>query len=181
METNITKNVGLAIFDIYVLAEGGIPVFAGCSTSDYCASHEGQHPLHAGFIHAIQNFGNEVFSSGIRDLKFDSVKLNFKSTGQYTIVFVNPLSTSDRYIHEKLEEVSELFMHKYEDKVQTHLLSDELYHEFMDDIVGIGLIAKDRIKSTKSIFVSESDKDQAKNGKSIFSRFKQKFINLVRN
>ena len=72
---NSQTNSKLDIYDIYLLDNGGIPLFARCNLSDYCMEHQEQHPLHTGFIAAIRSFSKEVFSGYPKKLNFGHLKL----------------------------------------------------------------------------------------------------------
>ncbi|MHA2252478.1 MAG: hypothetical protein ACXAD7_19085 [Candidatus Kariarchaeaceae archaeon] len=173
------ENTPLSIYDMYVMDNSGIPIFAGCTTSDYCMQHSDQHPLHTGFIAAMQSFGKEVFSGNLQNLRFPDVKLNFKSVGNYTIVFVNPESTDETLIQDKLEQVAKVFKDKYEKDVKSFYISDEQFHNFNEDMYKLGLVPKDRLQSTKQYFVTDLGESQEQST-SLLNRFKQKFVSLVK-
>ncbi len=173
------KDTELSIYDMYVLEDSGIPIFAGCTTSDYCIQHVEQHPLHTGFMAAMQSFGVEVFSGNLQQLTFPNIKLNFKTQGVYTFVMVNPDWVDDDLVQDKLESVAKLFKDKYENKVESYLISDKLYQEFYDDMIEIGLLPKDRLQSTKHYFISDVGETQEQS-KSLIKRFKQKFTRLIK-
>ncbi|MHA2099695.1 MAG: hypothetical protein ACW99A_13545 [Candidatus Kariarchaeaceae archaeon] len=176
---SITEETELSIYDMYVFDNSGIPIFAGCTTSDYCMQHAEQHPLHTGFMAAMQSFGKEVFSGNLQQLKFPNVKLNFKNMGDFTLVMVNPDSVDDDLIQDKLVQASNLFKEKYENRVEIFRISEELALEFNDDMYKIGLLPKDRLQSTKHYFVTDIGESQEKST-SLISRFKQKFISLTK-
>ncbi len=53
------------------------------------------------------------------------------------------------------------------------------FDNFMEDMVKIGLLPKDRIQSTKGYFVTDQG-ESAERSISLVSRFKQKFRSLVK-
>lgn len=167
------------IYDMYVLDTSGIPIFAGCTTSDYCMAHADQHPLHTGFMSAIQSFGKEVFSGNLQQLTFPDIKLNFKTMGDFTFVMVNPDTVDDDLVRDKLNQALDVFKDKYENRVEVFRVSEELQYEFNDDMYKIGLLPKDRLQSTKHYFVTDVGKSQEQST-SIISRFKQKFTSLIK-
>ena len=99
----------LDIYDMYLLDNGGIPLFAGCTASDYCLEHMEQHPLHTGFMAAISSFGKEVFAGFPKRLDFGHLKVTFKNEGDYSVVFVNPPEEDDELISEKMSVISKHF------------------------------------------------------------------------
>ncbi len=169
----------LSIYDMYLLDNGGIPLFAGCTTSDYCMQHQEQHPLHTGFIAAIQSFSVEVFAGRPEKLNFGHLKLTFKNEGTFTIVFVNPEDADDDLIREKMDKISALFKEKYEKNMQSFYVTDEQTQNFERDMKILGLIPKDRIKSTKHYFITEKGQI-SKPSESLISRFKQKFVSMIK-
>lgn len=173
-------NSTLETYDMYVLDNGGIPLFAGCTVSDYCKDHMESHPLHTGFIAAIRSFGNEVFSGYPEKLNFGHLKLTFKNEGKFTIVFVNPDESDDTLINEKMEQLSKLFKDKYEKDIDYFYVSDEKVEQFSKDMIEMGIVPKDRIQSTKSYFVTENPHEPSKKSESLIGRFKKKFASLVK-
>ncbi|MDH5402240.1 MAG: hypothetical protein OEY49_07095 [Candidatus Heimdallarchaeota archaeon] len=167
------------IYDLYVMNNSGLPVFAGCTVSDFCMSHAEQHPLHTGFIAALQSFGREVFSGDIQNLNFPNVKLNLKTSGEYTVVFVNPQSVDNDIINTKLEQVSDLFTKKYEKNIKSYAITEKQYTDFVNDVINLGLIPKDRIQSTRAYFVDDTGEQQEQSS-TIFTKFKDKFRSLIK-
>jgi hypothetical protein len=177
---NAQTEIDLKTYDMYVLDNGGIPLFAGCTVSDYCKEHMEEHPLHTGFIAAIRSFGKEVFAGYPEKLNFGHLKLTFKNEGKFTIVFVNPDNSEDALIFEKMNKLSKLFKEKYEKDIEYFYVSDEKTSQFEADMIKLGIVPHDHIKSTRDYFVTnkgESDKKSV----SIISRFKHKFSSLVKN
>ncbi|MHA2029032.1 MAG: hypothetical protein ACXAC2_08555 [Candidatus Kariarchaeaceae archaeon] len=173
------EDTSLSIYDMYVIDDSGIPIFAGCTTSDYCMQHSDQHPLHTGFITAIQSFGKEVFSGDLQNLRFPNVKINLKTVGNYSFVFVNPETSDEDLIQNKLDQVAKVFKEKYEKNVKSFYQSDEQFRNFNEDMYKLGLVPKDRLQSTKHYFVTEVGETQ-KESDSFIDRFKQKFVSLVK-
>lgn len=173
------ETTDLQIYDMYVMDNGGLPIFAGCTVSDFCMQHADQHPLHTGFITALRSFGKEVFSGDLQNLSFPNVKLNFKSVGDYTIVFVNPDSADENMIQEKLNQVAKVFKEKYQKKVKSYYVSDELFQNFNEDMYKLGLVPKDRLQSTRQYFVTDQGKSEEMST-SLIDRFKKKFNSLVK-
>lgn len=176
---SIQEEVELSIYDMYVMNNSGIPVFAGCTTSDYCAKHADQHPLHTGFIAALQSFGKEVFSGALQNLSFPDVKLNFKAIGDHTLVFVNPISADDDMIQEKLNQAAKVFKDKYEKKIKPYYVSDKQFQDFNEDMYKIGLLPKNRLQSTRHYFVTDEGGSHEQSS-SLINRFKQKFNRLIK-
>ena len=50
-----------SIYDIYIVETSGIPIFAGCTATDYCKLHMDQHELQSGFLATMYNFSKETF------------------------------------------------------------------------------------------------------------------------
>lgn len=169
----------LLIYDLYVMNNSGLPVFAGCTVSDYCMAHTDQHPLHTGFIAALLSFGKEVFSGELEHLKFPNIKVNMRSAGEYTIVFVNPVKADDDLIQVKLDEVTTLFKEKYEKQLNEAYVTQKQYDDFVEDAIDLGLIPKDRLQSTKDYFITDQGESEEKSI-SLLSRFKLKFRRLIK-
>jgi len=175
-DTNI-----LNTYDMYVLDNGGIPLFAGCTISDYCKEHMEEHPLHTGFIAAIRSFGNEVFSGYPEKLNFGHLKLTFKNEEKYTIVFVNPETADDVLIKTKINLLSDMFKKKYEKNIEYFYVSDEQTDAFVTDMMNLGILPKDRdhLKLTKEIFITDKGQSSAESV-SFFGQFKKKLFSMVK-
>ncbi|MHA2363399.1 MAG: hypothetical protein ACXAC7_05540 [Candidatus Hodarchaeales archaeon] len=176
---NTQSDSALSTYDMYLLDNGGIPLFAGCTISDYCMQHQEQHPLHTGFIAAIQSFGNEVFSGYPQKLNFGHLKLTLKNEGSFTVVFVNPEDADDNLIRDKMDKISTLFKEKYEKNIHAFYVTDELSKNFEDDMIKLGLVPQGGIKSTKEYFITEKGQTSQKSA-SLLGRFKQKFISMIK-
>lgn len=105
--------------------------------------------------------------------------LNFKSVGDYTIVFVNPDSADENMIQEKLNQVAKVFKEKYQKKVKSYYVPDELFQNFNEDMYKLGLVPKDRLQSTRQYFVTDQGKSEEMST-SLIDRFKKKFNSLVK-
>lgn len=176
---SIQEDDSLLIYDLYVMNNSGLPVFAGCTVSDYCMAHTDQHPLHTGFIAALLSFGKEVFSGELEHLKFPHINVNMRSVGEYTIVFVNPENADAALIQDKLDEVATLFKDKYEKQLNEAYVTQKQYDDFVQDAIDLGLIPKDRLQSTKNYFITDQGESEEKSS-SLLSRFKLKFRNLIK-
>ncbi|OLS25254.1 MAG: hypothetical protein HeimC2_19300 [Candidatus Heimdallarchaeota archaeon LC_2] len=173
------KAEGLSIYDMYVLNNSGLPVFAGCTLSDFCLAHADQHPLHTGFLAALLSFGNEVFSGNLQNLKFPTVNVNMKTVGDYTFVFVNPKDVYENFIKSKLDEFAKVFREKYENEIAEGYVTNEQFENFQQDMIELGLIPTDRLKSTKDYFITDQGESEEKSS-SLMDRFKQKFRSLIK-
>ena len=177
--SSTTDSNALSLYDLYILDNGGIPLFAGCTSSNYCKQHLEEHPLHTGFIAAITSFGNDVFSGYPEQLNFRHLKLTFKVEESFTIVMVNPQDVDDRLIQEKLKEVTSLFKGKYKKLTESAFVSDEFEKQIETDLIALGLAPQDQIQSTKSYFITDKG-ESSKKSQSLIDRFKQKFSSLVK-
>lgn len=169
----------LLIYDMYVMNNSGLPVFAGCTVSDYCMAHSDQHPLHTGFIAALQSFGKEVFSGELQHLKFPKVNVNMRAVGDHTIVFVNPEYVDDALIQDKMDKVASLFKEKYEKNLNLGYVTQEQFDSFTQDAIDLGIVPKDRLQSSKDYFITDHGETKEKSI-SLRSRFKQKFRSLIK-
>ena len=82
-----------SIYDIYVVEKSGIPLFAGCTASDYCKLHMDQHELQSGFLAAMYNFSKETFKdSTLRTINLDDITISMRSESEEGIilVFIHP-------------------------------------------------------------------------------------------
>ena len=176
---SIQEDDSLLIYDMYVMNNSGLPVFAGCTVSDYCMAHTDQHPLHTGFIAALLSFGKEVFSGELEHLKFPNINVNMRSVGEHTIVFVNPEYADAALIQDKLDKVATLFKDKYEKQLTEGYVTQKQFEDFTQDAIDLGLIPEDRLQSSKDYFITDKG-ESAKKSSSLLSRFKQKFRSLIK-
>ena len=175
----MAQSTTLDTYDMYLLDNGGIPLFAGCTVSNYCLEHMEEHPLHTGFIAAIRSFGNEVFAGYPKRLDFGHLKLTFRNEGDYTVVFVNPQESDDDLIQEKMELLSNLFKEKYAKDINLFYVSDEMTSKFEVDMIDLGLVPREKFQSTKKYFITEKGESSEKS-QTLLGRFKKKFSSMIK-
>jgi len=136
------------VYDMYVIDESGIPVAAGCTGTSYCTEHFDKHPLHTGFINAIQSFGHELFSDNLNNMEFNGVNLSFRYNDQFTMVAVHKKEDDLGLFNKKMDDLWNIFLENYTPRVKLFQSNEELFDEFRDDMVKLGLIPGDYFVST---------------------------------
>ncbi len=140
------------LYDLYVIKSSGIPLFAGCTQSDYCKLHMDQHELQAGFIAALYSFSKETFTtSRLKTILYDDIQLNFKVDEDKGLifVFVHPVDADRAKITQLLEKAHHRFIERYRDVLSDDLVNDELFRSFLQDLREIGVVKDENLASTK--------------------------------
>lgn len=143
------------IYDVYLLHTTGVPIFAGCSGSDYCKAHPGQHELHSGFFSAMHAFSRESFQDNRLDaLFFDKLQVNFKIDVEHDLmlVFVHPRSEKNKAVKNQMDVALKLFVAEYSDAVSTTgQVMEERLEEYKQALRKRGILAPERMKNTRGM------------------------------
>ncbi len=115
----------LQAYDIYLIRTSGIPLFAGCTQSDYCMTHMQQHELQAGFLAAINAFSKEAFEDEkIHTIYMDNIQINFIVDEKDGLIFavLHDINADTEFIKRRLKDAYEIFVSRFpEAKDESHL------------------------------------------------------------
>ena len=142
------------LYDIYIIRTYGVPIFTGCTRSDYCQHHPEQHELHAGFFSAMHSFAKNSFNENkMNSIFFDKIQVNIKTDEeqQVMIIFIHPIGVSKKIIDEYLEETATLFTTKYYPRIEEGKVQQDLFEEFKTDLKARGIIPNREMKNTFKI------------------------------
>ena len=138
-----------SLYDIYILKTSGIPLFAGCTATDYCMRHMDQHELQSGFLAAIHSFSKETFTEeNLRQILYNDIKISFKSNDEIIMAFVHPIDYKNKKIEKDLEKAWKRFHEKYRDSINESLIEEKFFDDFREDLRDLGIIP-DKIVSVK--------------------------------
>ncbi len=143
-----------SVYDIYVIKTSGVPLFAGCTGSDYCKLHLDQHELQSGFIAAIYSFSREVFkTSDIKTILYEDIQLNFKTDEEHGLifVFVHPISAPQETIKMQLEAAYRRFVERYRDYLAEDIIDEEIFESFQKDLNTLGITPHEQLMSVKEM------------------------------
>ena len=143
-----------AIYDIYLMNLSGISIFSGCTGTEYCKVHKGQHELHTGFFSAIHSFSKEAFlESKMESMDMGNVQLNFKIDYERGImlVLVSPSDGKKKKIKKQLEDIMETYLTGYADKVKQNSMNEELFKAIMQELNQRGILHTGKVKHVGKI------------------------------
>ena len=109
-------------YDIYLLRLSGVPIFAGCTGSDYCTEHMNNHELHSAFLSAIYSFSKEVsVGNPLKSIVFDTIQINIKvdEPNDLMIAVVHPRGVEPDKIRQQIDAAHDLFLEKYKKKMES--------------------------------------------------------------
>ncbi|MHA2365540.1 MAG: hypothetical protein ACXAC7_16405 [Candidatus Hodarchaeales archaeon] len=125
-------------YDIHILKTTGIPLFAGCTVTEYCKHHKDQHILQSGFIAAIHAFSRESFSKSVlRKLIYNDVKVSFKSDHEMIMVFVHPF---DHDVQDDLNRAWDRFKEKFKEELKSQVVNKMIFDSFEDELRELGIV-----------------------------------------
>jgi hypothetical protein len=128
--------------DVMILKTSGVPLFAKCYAGITCKKHP-DHSLQSGFLAALFQFSKETFSEhGIKSVIFDDFKLDFKvdEKNELIIVLANPLEEDNEQIKHHLETTHQLFIQKYQRKLDSLAVNTQTFVEFDKDLVARNIV-----------------------------------------
>jgi hypothetical protein len=123
------------LYDIYVINNAGLPLFSGCTATDYCKMHMGQHELVSGFISAMMAFSRESFQdSTLESLLFDDITVNFTRDEEKGLIFnfVHKRDIDQEEIRKNLDKAAEIFLKHYGDEVDRSYVEEAIFAGYRD-------------------------------------------------
>jgi hypothetical protein len=153
------KDESAYVYDIYIMTYGGLPLYGGCTKSEFCQQHLGQHALHCGFFAALKSFCQEAFGQyTIHLIKMEDISVHLMTEPTREVMFagVYPQSFSENTAREQLEQMMSRFMEKYGDQVATSAICDEsIFDSFTEDLVELRIIPNTDIQCSMPIQFEE--------------------------
>lgn len=136
-------------YDIYVIKLSGVPIFAGCTGSDYCQAHDDKHILHSGLFTTFYFFANQSFEgSMIKTILFDDLQINFlvDEANKVMIAVNHPISVENIHIRKQLEYAHKTLIEKYHYLIESETSPNEYdFDSYKQDLVEIGLVPENLI------------------------------------
>ncbi len=142
------------VYDLYVLNMSGLPIFAGCTGSEYCKNHLDQHELHSCFFSAIYAFSKESFKETVlRTISFDKLQINFlvDEPNDVQVIFVHPQSAKRAKVIKHLKIAHDLYLQKYKARLPPNEVNEALFTEFKKDLMANKIIPTIDIIATSSM------------------------------
>lgn len=134
--------------DVLVLKTSGVPLYAKCYGGKTCKAHP-DHALQSGFLAALFSYSKETFSKqGIKSVLFEDFKLDFKidETKDLLMVFTNVIDEDEKKIKEQLESAYNVFLNKYESKLDDLVFDTNLFLDFDQDLIKLGIVENEAKK-----------------------------------
>lgn len=135
------------LYDFYVIRLNGLPIFAGCSGTEYCEKRVSQHQLHAGFFSALYAFANEAFQDvRLETIYFDKIQMNLliSEPDNIMIIFVHHRSKSLQKIRELLNHTWDIFKQNYIPELKENQFQKDLHEAFLEDLKKLNVILPDK-------------------------------------
>ena len=142
------------LYDLYVLKSYGIPIFAGCTGSDYCKGHHKQHELHVGFFSAIYSFSKESFvDTTIHSIIFDKIQINFEIDEETNIIiiFEHPCFVETDLIRNYLTKAMNIFLENYIEQLTDGVIRNDLFKQYQQDLQRIGVLPNRKLHDTSEM------------------------------
>jgi hypothetical protein len=139
-------------YDIYLLRLSGVPIFAGCTGSDYCTEHINNHEMHGAFLSAIYTFSKGV-STGttLKSIVLDTIQINIKvdEPNDLMIALVHPKEVDAGKIRLQMEAAHDLFLRKYKTRFEQgdSINEEQVFREFERDLREEKIIHKSFLRS----------------------------------
>jgi hypothetical protein len=126
-------------YDIYVLRLSGVPIFAGCTGSDYCTEHVKNHETHSAFLSAIYSFSKGLSADNrLKSIVFDTIQINMRvdERNDLMIVLVHPKEVAPEKIRQQIEAAHDLFLEKYKRRFErdASLSGEQIFKKFEKDL-----------------------------------------------
>ncbi len=161
------------IYDILLIRTNGLPIFAGCTGSDYCMMHMEQHELQSGLIAALYSFSKEAFNDNTMEaVLFDKIELNFEVDEDRGLIlaFIHPPGIDMDHIKEQLKQGMDIFIKHYNDRIKEYIIEEELFEQYAKDLRKLKII-EGKLKDTYNMQVNPN-KAPIKSKRSIFGWLK---------
>lgn len=133
----------LQAYDIYLIRTSGIPLFAGCTQSDYCMTHMQQHELQAGFLAAINAFSKEAFEDEkIHTIYMDNIQINFIVNENDGLIFavLHDINADTEFIKRRLKDAYDIFTARFPEAKDESNLDVSRFEEVTHILRQLGLV-----------------------------------------
>ncbi|RMG30416.1 MAG: hypothetical protein D6732_16310 [Methanobacteriota archaeon] len=153
-------------YDIYLIRTSGIPLFAGCTQSDYCMSHLQQHELQAGFLAAINAFSKEAFEDEkIHTIYMDNIQINFIVNEEDGLIFavLHDINADTDFIKRRLKDAYDIFISRFPEAKDENHLDVSQFEEVTHILRQLGLVGN-KLGNTLEMQLIEKRK-QSKRGR----------------
>ncbi|MCY3414333.1 MAG: hypothetical protein INQ03_21990 [Candidatus Heimdallarchaeota archaeon] len=130
-------------YDLILMKSSGIPIYAGCTGSDYCMKHLGQHQLQTAFLSALYSFSQEAFDEEVlTKIDFSNIQLNFEIEHSKQLLFVgfHPKEVDSKQIQKLLQEALVRFNKRFPGEISDIVQPDD-FLEFSKDLRELGLVS----------------------------------------
>ena len=166
-----------AIYDIYLVEKSGLPIFAGCTATDYCKLHMDQHELQSGFLAAMYSFSKETFkNSSLRTIGFDNIKISMKVDDDRGIilVFIHPVRVNPKIMDAKLTKALDVFMTIYYPGLEPNIIDSSMFESYKEELRELKIIPSGLMNTMMQQKNIEGYKESRP---SIFRWIRTKFLN----
>lgn len=134
-------------YDFYIMKTAGIPLLAGCSATDYCKAHEGQHELHSAFLSAIYAFGKETWDTPeLQSISYDEIMINFQidTENELMAVLVYPSHYTVEETQHQARAILDRFIDKFRSEIHSMGLVDlSVFDAFREDLCDLRILPPD--------------------------------------
>ncbi len=147
----MAKKVKPYVYDIYILTTSGLPLFGGCTGSEFCQHHTDQHTLHCGFFAAMKSFCEEAFAQPqIRLIEMDNLRIHMLAEPSAKVIFagVYPMAMQKRTSNKQLVSMTNRFMKKYEGILTTDIVNDKFFRDFTEDLLALKIIPSSNLRQS---------------------------------
>jgi hypothetical protein len=146
-------------YDIYLLRLSGVPIFAGCTGSDYCTEHMNNHELQSAFLSAIYSFSKGISAGNpLRSVVFQTMQINIKvdEPNDLMIAVVHSKEVEPDKIREQIDAAHKLFLEKYKRKMDSSvpLNEEQLFRQFEKDLRDRKIVHKTSVQILKDRLAS---------------------------
>jgi hypothetical protein len=139
-------------YDIYILRLSGVPIFAGCTGSDYCTEHTENHETHSAFLSAIYSFSKALSARNpLKSIILDTIQINIKvdELNDLMIALVHPKEVKLEKIRQQMDAAHDLFLEKYKKRIEKDdsFNDEQIFREFEKDLKDRKIIHKTFVRS----------------------------------
>jgi len=167
------------LYDIYVMKSSGIPLFTGCTGTNYCMTHLGQHELVSGFFAAMRSFARESFKDeNLKTMIFSEIRINFLEDieNELLLAFIHDINADDTQIAQDLSKAKDLFLQKYGVHVNDSLVDQQIFENFREELRSAGIIENNLNNIIKMVRINdENETEVEKKRPNLFRWIRSKF------
>lgn len=145
------------VYDFYLMNLSGLSIFSGCTGTEYCRAHQGQHELHTGFFSAMHSFSQEAFQESLmQSMEMGNVQLNFKIDliRNLMLILVSPINIKKKNIRKQLDRMMELYLNSYAEKIEENVMNEDLFKQMMLEMKEYGIIHTEHVFPVNKIQMS---------------------------